>query len=559
MSTDTPPSQADSLAESEATLASTRQQLAEALQARDRFLATLGHEVRTPLNAIIGMAGLLADTQLTAEQRDFAHTIRVSGDHLLTLFNHVLDYSRLETGRMPIEHVPFAVLDVVEEALEMVALPAREKRLELACELASDVPPQLIGDPGRVRQILVNYLSNAVKFTARGEVAVSVRARPRSDSLSEIEFSVRDTGIGLTAEQRQRLFQAFSQADEGTSRRYGGAGLGLAVSRRLAELMGGRAWVDSEFGLGAEFSFSIMAAINRRPALPGTPLPGQSGQAGQAALAGARIWLVAGNDTQRRILRQLLHEWGARVRDTALASEALQWARAGEGCDVAIADAALAKELGGSLRGPSAPQLLLLSSGIGLSQSAAAADADGGMVLVKPVRRAALFEALAQLRNRAAAADMPGVATAAAPLAQMAQRLPLRILVAEDNPTNVKLIKIVLGGLGYRPDVAGNGLEVLAALRRQPYDVVLMDVRMPELDGIETTRCIHDEWRHGARPRIVALTAGVMPEERKACLDAGVDEFLVKPAVRAQLIEALERCHPVGTGVEAATAAQGGS
>jgi CheY-like chemotaxis protein len=232
---------------------------------------------------------------------------------------------------------------------------------------------------------------------------------------------------------------------------------------------------------------------------------------------------------------------------------------------VAIADAPLTADLA-SLRGQSMRQLLLLSSGIGLSQSAAASAEGGTTVLVKPARRGALFDALAQLRNRAAAMGIPHAtssaavapASAAASLAGMAQRLPLRILVAEDNPTNVKLIKMVLGGLGYRPDIAGNGLEVLAALRRQPYDVVLMDVRMPELDGIETTRCIRDEWRNGQRPRIVALTAGVMPEERKACLDAGVDEFLVKPAVRASLIEALERCCPLGASAEAAPAAQAG-
>jgi CheY-like chemotaxis protein len=545
-----------STAELQAELADVRRRLADALQVKDRFLAALGHEIRTPLNAIMGMAGLLVDTQLDAEQRDFARTIRVSGDCLLTLFNHILDYTRLESGGLPTERMPFSLVETVEEALEMVAPAARDKHLALTCQFAGDLPQQVIGDAGRVRQILVNYLGNAIKFTARGEVSVSVGALAQPDGTMEIQFSVRDTGIGLSAGQRERLFQAFSRTDDVGSRRFGGVGLGLAISRKLAQLMGGRVWAHSESGLGAEFSFSIIAAVSQHSATS----PWQPGR--RTALAGLQVWLVCDQDTQRRGLRELLHGWGVRVRDTASASDAQQWARGGEPCDVAIIDlqgapasgAHLAKALRAHRK--STLPVLLLSYGVGIPQADAATDMT--QALVKPVRCAALLGALTALREAAAVPAASGGVATGTPAPSpgnadpgMAQRLPLRILVAEDNPTNVKLIKIVLGGLGYRPDIAGNGLEVLAALRRQPYDLVLMDVRMPELDGIETTRCICQEWPAGRRPRIVALTAGAMPEEREACLEAGVDEFLTKPATRAELLKALERCRPVAQALPA--------
>ncbi|HEY3809273.1 MAG TPA: response regulator, partial [Steroidobacteraceae bacterium] len=390
--------------------------------------------------------------------------------------------------------------------------------------------------------------------TARGEISVSVGALPQPDGSMEIQFSVRDTGIGLSAGQRERLFQAFARTDDSSARRFGGVGLGLAISRKLAELMGGRVWAHSESGLGAEFSFSIMAAISQHNAVPSWQ-PGR-----RTALAGQQVWLVCDQDTQRRVLRELLHGWGLRVRDTASAADAQQWARSGEPCDMAIIDlqgtpasgAHLAKAL--RSRRDRALPLLLFSDGVGIAQAGVVPDMT--QQLIRPVRCAAFLAALTALRDAAAAAPAgaPAVTPALRPGSAdpgMAQRLPLRILVAEDNPTNVKLIKIVLGGLGYRPDIAGNGLEVLAALRRQAYDLVLMDVRMPELDGIETTRCICQEWPAERRPRIVALTAGAMPEERQACLEAGVDEFLTKPAVRAELLKALERCPPVAAGLAA--------
>jgi signal transduction histidine kinase len=525
----------------EETLAQTNHQLSEALAAKDRFLATMSHEIRTPLNAVIGMSGLLCETELSEEQQEFASTIRSSGDHLLTIINDILDYSRLESGQFPIEHIPYSVAATVEEAIEIVAGTAREKKLELSYELPPDLPKVVLGDPGRVRQVLLNLLSNALKFTHDGEILVSIQTRIRTADTMEIEFAVRDTGIGLTAEQCSRLFQAFSQAEYSTTRRYGGTGLGLAISRRLVELMGGHAWVDSEMGKGSQFCFSVTGGIIDQSTYRET-------QAAQMlTLAGVRVWIVDDNDTNRRILRRQVEGWGMHARDTAYPLEAVQWARDGDPCDLAILDfqmpemdgEELAQKLS-KMRG-NALQLLILSS-IGRLT--------GGPYeqLTKPARHSSLLAMLVKLMDNrarvlatAARKSMP-IGSAAAP---MAQQIPLRILVAEDNPTNVKLIMLLLGRLGYRPDIANNGLEAIEAVRRQSYDLILMDVRMPEMDGIEATRAITAEWPVDQRPRIVAFTAGVMMEERQACFDAGVHDVLSKPIVRAELVEVLTQTRPL--------------
>ncbi len=529
----------------EAKLSQTNQELAEAVAAKERFLATMSHEIRTPLNAVMGMAGILADSPLTAEQREFAHIIRSSGDHLLSVINDILDYSRLESGKFALERIPFSVSELVEEALDMVALSAREKKLELAYELSPALPPTVLGDPGRVRQVLLNFLSNAVKFTERGEVLVTVLSGPVTAGSMELKILVRDTGIGLTAGQSSRLFQPFAQAEDSTSRKYGGSGLGLAISRKLVEFMGGRAGVESAPGMGTIFFFSFLAG------LPSVRASTVARAVDSPQLNGLRAWIIDDNDSNRRILRRQAVSWGMVVRETALPLEALKWSRAGERCDVAIIDQhmpvmdgmQLAAELH-RIHGPAIRQILLSSVGETLDP-VATRQIGVYAQLAKPVRHSALFNSVARLFEgtvRAAVTDLaPSVATA-----DSAPRQSLRILVAEDNALNVKVIRIVLEQLGYRCDVAGNGLEVIAALRRQPYDVVLMDVRMPEMDGIEATRRIFKEWDDAQRPRIIALTAGVMPHERQACLDAGIEEFLNKPLRRDELLQALARCPQLG-------------
>jgi signal transduction histidine kinase len=531
----------------EAKLAQTNRELAQAAQAKDLFLATMSHEIRTPLNAVIGMAGLLADSPLNEEQKDFANTIRTSGDHLLSVINDILDYSKLESGKLEIEHLRYSVAAVVEEALEMVATKAREKALELTYEISPDIPSAVLGDSGRVRQVLLNLLSNAVKFTQEGEILITVSAGPVIDDRKELRFAVKDTGIGLTPEQCAHMFQPFSQADRSISRQYGGTGLGLAISRKLTDLMGGRTWVESQYGQGSTFHFTVLAEVPKQANPPAKRVKWQEGRT--SPLSGIRVWIVDDNDTNRRILRRHTESWGMVVRDTALPSDALKWARMGDACDLTILDFhmplmsgdVLAEEIH-KLRGDSVKQLMLSSLEVVLNSGAAQVIGLQAQ-LSKPVRHSALFNALVKLFDAKVA---QAAASGPAPLPiDLAQQHPLRILVAEDNPVNIKLLSVIMQRLGYRIDVAGNGLEVIAALRRQHYDLILMDVQMPEMDGIEATRRLCLEWRDGERPRIIALTAGVMPEERQACLDAGIDEILTKPIVPLQLVEALRRCRPI--------------
>ncbi len=525
-------------------------------RAKSDFLANMSHEVRTPMNGIIGMTDLLLESRLTNEQREYARTVRSSADALLSVLNDILDFSKIEAGKLDFESIDFDLRLTLEEIVELVSPKADEKSLEFACFIHPSVPQTLKGDPGRIRQVLLNLVSNAIKFTQTGEVIIEVSVGNDSGSRAEIHFAVSDTGIGIPADRIDRLFKSFSQVDSSTTREFGGTGLGLAISKRLVEMMEGRIGVDSTQGKGSTFWFTAVlkkaSRVGRKAQVQ--PLP--------VELQGKRILAVDDNPTNLKILHAYLTSWQCRPTTAENGVAAIEMltraAESGTPYDMAIVDYIMplmdGEALGNAIKAHALLKkmrlILITSRGI-RGDAARARDAGYDAYLTKPIKQSQLFNAIISVFGKAADVEKPAQETPIITRHSLTEThcAAPRILLVEDNAVNQKVALIHLRKLGYTADVSSNGREAVDAVNNGNYDLVLMDVQMPEMDGLTATRSIRQAERNGRRLPIVAMTANAMKGDREKCIEAGMDDYLSKPVNPGKLKEKLDRWLNTGSDI----------